>query len=95
MSTTEIILPACLPYPALQARVRSGAVFLADGGSKLGAALAQRREALRRAHDAASGRVLTYCDAGSGAVQASRARGGRVMAASPPQPLPLLPLRRL
>ena len=55
-------------HPA-QARVQSGVVSLPDGGSKLAAALAQRKEALRQKRDAAEGRVLTYREADSGSVQ--------------------------
>jgi hypothetical protein len=49
--------------------VQSGVVSLPDGGSKLAAALAQRKEALRQKRDAAEGRVLTYREADSGSVQ--------------------------
>ena len=67
-------LPATLLH--MQARVQSGVVSLPDGGSKLAAALAQRKEQLRRKRDAAEGRLLTYRDAGSGAVQALQGGGG-------------------
>lgn len=55
----------------MQARVQAGTVSLPDGGIKLSAALAQRREVLRRKRDALEGRVLTFRDAGSNATQVS------------------------
>ena len=60
----------------LQARVKSGVVGLPDGGAKLEAALAQRRQALRAKRDALEGRVLTYRDEGGGTVQVGARRRG-------------------
>lgn len=50
--------------------MRTGQVSLPDGGAKLAAALEQRRAALKSRGDVAAGRVLTFRDPGSGAVQA-------------------------
>jgi hypothetical protein len=58
-----------MPLYAPQANVQAGAVPLADGGVKLAAALAQRRDLLRRKRDLAAGRVLSYQEAGSAAAQ--------------------------
>lgn len=55
--------------------MQAGLVSLPDGGTKLSASLAQRREALKRKTDAAEGRVLTYLDADTGAEQASGIAG--------------------
>ena len=73
----------------VQARVQSGVVSLPDGGSKLAAALTQRKEALRQKRDAAEGRVLTYREAETGAVQV------KPLPLPVPLPLPLLLLLRM